>query len=382
MCRMCEAAQTWAPREADVVPRITISKTEIKLAERRARKEADPRFRTSKILYNVLSIASLALAIWAVSRVVVLIRGIPFGSIDVVLGAVERLAIGALSAATLCLVLSLGTFLSVSRGRFHRSTLLLGATLFAVVLSVGSALVGGVYWVGTLAYSFQHKTMPPPIVAASEATGRLMKATVVIFAPGKDGDPLSAAIGTGTVVDRRDGRVVVLTCSHVAMPYESPAAWRDPERSQALWLSFHHGRQVEGRVTWVAPPPLDLALVSAALEDPPEPVRVASNSSSVGPGDRLMFVPNPYRNGWLAHEGQLVRRRAHDTPAGRVELLETDLPVQPGDSGSGLFTIEGELVGVNTWRLDGPSGHGAVSLPSEVLAAVLSELPAASAGGM
>ena len=40
MCRMCEAAQTWAPREADVAPRITISKTEIKLAERRARKEA------------------------------------------------------------------------------------------------------------------------------------------------------------------------------------------------------------------------------------------------------------------------------------------------------------------------------------------------------
>ena len=62
-----------------------------------------------------------------------------------------------------------------------------------------------------------------------------------------------------------------------------------------------------------------------------------------------MFVPNPYRAGWKVIHGQLLRREPHRTPAGTYELLYIDLPVIPGDSGSGLFDARGQLVGVNTW---------------------------------
>jgi len=55
------------------------------------------------------------------------------------------------------------------------------------------------------------------------------------------------------------------------------------------------------------------------------------------------------------------------SPAGTYDLLFTDLPVIPGDSGSGLFDGEGRLVGLNTWTRLGEGGAHGISLPSETM---------------
>ena len=68
--------------------------------------------------------------------------------------------------------------------------------------------------------------------------------------------------------------------------------------------------------------------------------------------------------------GRLLRKEGHDTPAGRYELLITDLPVTHGDSGSGLFDERGQLVGLNTWtKIEDGYSHG-ISLPSEAMRAL------------
>jgi S1-C subfamily serine protease len=65
-----------------------------------------------------------------------------------------------------------------------------------------------------------------------------------------------------------------------------------------------------------------------------------------------------------------VRRERHETPAGAFSLLFTDLPVQPGDSGSGLFDAFGRLIGLNTWTRVGPGGPQGISLPSDTMRAI------------
>jgi S1-C subfamily serine protease len=81
----------------------------------------------------------------------------------------------------------------------------------------------------------------------------------------------------------------------------------------------------------------------------------------------VTFVPDPYRSGWSVEHGKIVRRDTHHTPAGTYDLLVTDLRVLPGDSGSGLYDVRGQLVGLNTWT-GVEDGHArGISLPSEAM---------------
>src|SRR5262249_34834377 len=99
----------------------------------------------------------------------------------------------------------------------------------------------------------------------------------------------------------------------------------------------------------------------------PEPVTIAADTSALGPEDSVTFVPNPYRSGWQVLHGKLLRRDTHHTPAGVYDLLFTDLPVIPGDSGSGLYNARGQLVGLNPWNHSEDGGARGISLPSETM---------------
>ena len=123
----------------------------------------------------------------------------------------------------------------------------------------------------------------------------------------------------------------------------------------------------------MAEPPLDVAIVAFDVDDPPEPVEVSERAEDLRPGDAVEVVPNPMRDGWLVHRGVVTRREPHVTPAGRFSLVFTDLPLKPGDSGSGLFDAQGRLVGINTWgtKEGAPAG---ISLPSEAMRELLARL--------
>ena len=48
----------------------------------------------------------------------------------------------------------------------------------------------------------------------------------------------------------------------------------------------------------------------------------------------------------------------------------TDLPLQPGDSGSGLFDSENRLIGLNTWIERNDRSSLGISLPSDTMARI------------
>jgi len=107
------------------------------------------------------------------------------------------------------------------------------------------------------------------------------------------------------------------------------------------------------------------------IAHPPEPVTIVADASTMQPGSSVTFVPNPYRSGWKVLHGQMIRREPHHTPAGTYDLLFTDLPVQHGDSGSGLYDARGQLVGLNTWTKIGDGAAQGISLPSETMRALV-----------
>jgi S1-C subfamily serine protease len=229
--------------------------------------------------------------------------------------------------------------------------------------------------------------MIPLDVAQTPLARAAMEATAVILAPDEDGDMRGLAIGTGAVIGRSGRRTWVLTNSHVAIPYAPAGAFRDARSAHGVWVYLSDGRHAEGRVRWAGEPPLDVALVSAEIEDAPPPVQVAPDAGGLEEGADVFFVPNPFRQGWHLHRGRVIERDPHRTPAGEFSLVLTNLPLQQGDSGSGLFDATGRLVGINTWavlRLDGkpaavPRG---ISLPSNVLREIMDLIHGDSLGSL
>jgi S1-C subfamily serine protease len=271
-------------------------------------------------------------------------------------------------------VLGILAILFVRRSRLLRAWWLTGIAGGAIAAGIASVAVGSMEMLSLSGLSsWQYMAMPPRSAAFANLPEieRIMNATVVLLAPDAEGNARRPAIGTGSVIQAEKGRAWIVTCSHVAMPYAAPAAPRSASKAHPVWACFADGREAVGRVRWTGEPPLDVALVSVDIEDPPGPIRASRDGNEATEGSAVHFVPNPLRDGWLLHRGTVSARRSHLTPAGRFSLVVTDLPVQPGDSGSGLFDAQHRLVGVNTWRAVDESGPAGISLPSETIRAIL-----------
>ena len=243
----------------------------------------------------------------------------------------------------------------------------------AIAIGCAALGVGGIHWLWLRGgFVGRYTTMPVRDAASSPAAARIVNATVVVLAPDAEGDAKNLGLGTGAVVAAEPSRAWIVTCGHVAMPYGATAAGRGARDAPPVWVQLSDGREGKATVRWVAPPPLDVALVELPIARPPEPVVIASDTAEIQAHARVAFVPNPYRAGWKVVQGAVVGRETHRAPTGTYDLLLTDLPVTFGDSGSGLFDARGRLVGLNAWtRRRGDGVAQGISLPLETLRAVV-----------
>jgi tetratricopeptide (TPR) repeat protein len=112
------------------------------------------------------------------------------------------------------------------------------------------------------------------------------------------------------------------------------------------------GRAVRGQVV-TADPGRDLALVRlASVPDDVSPLRMAHEAA--GPSDRVHSVGNPGASDafWVYTSGTVRqvyhnRFRYQDGQQIDARVLETQAPLNPGDSGGPVVNDRGEVVGVN-----------------------------------
>lgn len=364
VCASCRSADAWSERD-----HLVITHGDIAAAE--SRRSLAPRVALTPLF---LSVAAVALAVVAGLHLLSLFDAQPVRGLDELVGALRGAAMNATLWGAASLIGGIGALVYLRRSRHAHRRHYLVTYLVAVFAGGSAAVTGGLHWYGVAgSLGLEHLTMPA--FARTDYPSvhfeRIAAATVVIVVPAHDGDAKNPGIGTGAIIGRDSERAWIVTCSHVAMPYASVASWRDPADAMPVWVQLYDGRSAQGTITWAAPPPLDVAVVEVPMENTPAPIEISRTTDALEAGAPVMFVPNPYRHGWMIHHGEIEKRRLHNTPAGPYSLVYTTLPVQPGDSGSGLFDSRGLLIGLNTWARFGAGGPRGISLPSETLHALV-----------
>ena len=355
-CPDCRSADAWQRYGGGV--KLVIDPRTIAKAEQRRVGEAAGESAWTRARHYLPTAAALLVGAIAMVFVARLLQPAALARLATVVDRYKGLAGTVTALGALALVAAAVAFVRLRRGRLFRSWLLVSLNLVAMTTGSAAMLVGGFHLLAT-AGAFRdihgqpwlHVAMPDIATAAapSPLAREVMAATTVILATNAEGDMRGMAIGSGNVISRSLDRAWVLTNSHVAMPFRGTGSFRDPSDALPVLVYFADGRSEKGRVVWVSGPPLDAVVLSVPIANAPAPVDIAADAAHADKGTSVFFVPNPFRRGWRSHTGEVIERKLKQWRPGGINLIYTNLPVEPGDSGGGLFDGRGRLIGINTW---------------------------------
>jgi putative serine protease PepD len=297
---------------------------------RRANETADDR--SSKLPVNSLAIASIITAV----------VGIPFfGAIT----GLVAIALGSVAIGTIQRNRQRGTGFAVSG-------ILLG------LADVAGWLVGLALYFSPASPDVDFAEIEPSqtfLENLNPAIKRAMTANVLIKTrSGLFGGALGGAtvLGSGVVASIRDGVAYIVTNRHVIDPQSDFLQSFQPESAGDIEIKLIGQNARRGKVQWVAPDGIDLAIVSVAM---PAMHIEAADCSRVDPlqiGERVFAIGNPFGFGWTQTPGEISQLRVQKKAARLVELVQTSAAINQGNSGGGLYDHDGKLIGITTWSSD------------------------------
>ena len=170
---------------------------------------------------------------------------------------------------------------------------------------------------------------------------------------------LPVALGSGFIIDP-EGYVV--TNNHVI------------EQADAIIVRLDNGEEYEATVVGVDPK-TDIALLKVEAPEP-LPYVTFGDSNDVRVGDWVLAIGNPFGFGNSVTAGIISARQRDIQSDPYDDYLQTDAPINRGNSGGPLFNMDGEVVGVNT-AIYSPSG-GSVGIgfavPSNLATRIIGQL--------
>jgi Do/DeqQ family serine protease len=177
---------------------------------------------------------------------------------------------------------------------------------------------------------------------------------------GPQGPQREAGLGSGVVVTQ-DG--YILTNNHVVAGAER------------VTVEFVDGRSLSAKVVG-ADPPSDLAVLKVAgtgFKTLP-----LADSAQVRVGDVVLAVGHPLGLGQTVTMG-IISAKDRSTGAvrgGYEDFLQTDAPINRGNSGGALVNLRGELVGINSQILSPTGGNIGIgfAIPSTMAHDVMTQL--------
>ena len=174
-------------------------------------------------------------------------------------------------------------------------------------------------------------------------------------------EPRVQGVGSGVILSA-DGTIV--TNNHVV------------EDADRVTVALEDGRRFDAKVVGTDPP-TDLAVVRIDAKDLPT-VPVA-NSDRLRVGDVVLAVGNPLNIGETVTMGIVsAKGRATDQGDGSAyeDFIQTDAPINRGNSGGALVTTTGELVGINSQIMSTSGGNIGIgfAIPSNMAENVMSQL--------
>lgn len=168
------------------------------------------------------------------------------------------------------------------------------------------------------------------------------------------------AAGSGVIVDAHEG--LVITNRHVV------------EHADEITVTLTDGRRLLDKSVGVDPE-TDIALIKVAAGN-----LVAlplGDSDKLEVGDFVVAVGDPFRLGQTITSGIVsALRRTGLGIEGYENFIQTDAPINPGNSCSALVDLRGELIGINT-AIVGPSGGNVgigFAIPVNIVREVMAQL--------
>jgi S1-C subfamily serine protease len=183
------------------------------------------------------------------------------------------------------------------------------------------------------------KNQPEPIQRAMRANVRLIVS--------------NRMLGSGIVVEMKNNVVMILTNRHVIDEVfaNSKGAQETPLDSMpTVNVTYVTGAQEPGKVVWVAPNRIDLAVVRAFCQE--SGVVAAKGSGTAVVGEPVFAVGNPVGLGWTLTRGTVSALRPHEAGTTTIPVIQTDAAITHGNSGGGLYNGKGELIGINNFIIN------------------------------
>ncbi len=163
-------------------------------------------------------------------------------------------------------------------------------------------------------------------------------------------------LGSGFIVSK-DGYVV--TNNHVI------------DRAEDVEVVLEDGSKYEAKVVG-KDPKTDLAVLKIEPDGDLEAV-VLGNSDNLKIGEWVMAIGNPFGLGYTVTAG-IVSAKGRSLGLGAYDdFIQTDAPLNPGNSGGPLFNLKGEVVGVNTAIVARGQGIG-FSIPVNLAENIITQL--------
>ncbi len=178
-------------------------------------------------------------------------------------------------------------------------------------------------------------------------------------APGRQ--PRQRGLGSGVII-QGDGRIV--TNAHVV------------EGADRVRVTLTDGREFDAKVVGIDKP-TDLAVLD--VEATGLPTLPFGDSDKPRVGDVVLAIGNPLGVGQTVTMG-ILSAKGRDTGAGGdgsyEDFLQTDAPINHGNSGGALVTAQGELIGINSQILSPSGGNIGIgfSIPASMARHVVSEI--------
>jgi S1-C subfamily serine protease len=183
-------------------------------------------------------------------------------------------------------------------------------------------------------------------LSAAEVYDRLRPAVVEITSTVSARSPFGPSaegVGSGIIIDEQGH---ILTNYHVIADADS------------LEVKFADGTAVSAQVVG-RDPGNDLAVIRADVSNEKLTAAPLGDSDAVQVGDPVLAIGNPFNLEGTLTEGiisALDRTYASENGTRPIRnMIQTDAPVNPGNSGGPLLNCQGEVIGINT-LLENPTG--------------------------
>ena len=160
----------------------------------------------------------------------------------------------------------------------------------------------------------------------------------------------SESAGSGIIISQNDSELLVVTNNHVV------------EGSDTLTVTFNDGNSVEAQIKGTDSA-RDLAVVAVPLDkisdDTMNAIKVATlgDSDSLKVGEPAIAIGNALGYGQSVRTG-IVSATGRTIDGFDGEYIQTDAAINPGNSGGALLNANGEVIGINSAKINSSAVEG------------------------